>query len=80
MARATHATLRPFPSERRDPVGSFEKAYVVGGQEFELYGEGEPRTFTLVTKSGAVVAEGLDEVPDEEKVAELINTGESEAA
>ncbi|HZP73696.1 MAG TPA: hypothetical protein VFA97_09995 [Gaiellaceae bacterium] len=67
-------------------MGTFVKAYIVDGEEYELYEQREDGfvTYDLLDSAQSVlVASGLDDVPDDETVVALVrhlNGWEDDAA
>lgn len=55
-------------------MGTFEKAYIIDGESFELYASDEGRncSFQLVDGESLPVGAALAEVPDWETVAALV--------
>jgi hypothetical protein len=66
-------------------VGTFEKSFVVDGEQYEVYSYSEDgtRTFQLVTEVGLPIGQPLSELPEDETVAALVREAlgvEDEAA
>jgi hypothetical protein len=55
-------------------MGTFEKAYIIDGESFELYAsdEGGSRSFQVVDGESLPVGAAFAEVPDWETVAALV--------
>lgn len=55
-------------------MGTFEKSFIVDGQEYELYATSDEEStgYQLVDHAGQPVGEPLSELPDEEAVLALV--------
>jgi hypothetical protein len=59
-------------------MGTFEKAYEVDGEQYELYAQSEePQTFQLVDNDSLPIGEPFGEIPDDDTVAALVRASRS---